>query len=218
MVNNAGLSYPASILDGDPEERRSMLETNILAVLVGCQAAVKAMRACRAEGQIVNVSLVAAHLLGRRTTQQLGRRWNLRFSNRIQIPAPPTVIDCLRQPQGIGLFVTKRCDGVEVGRFPRRVKSKENPDAAGKEDGTQDGDWRENEGDLGEMRNHLGSRETQGDSDNPANHAKDHRFHEELNKDVPPLGAHRHPNADFPGPLGYGDQQDVHDSDPAHQK
>ncbi|MGY8737749.1 MAG: SDR family oxidoreductase [bacterium] len=60
MVNNAGLSYPAPILKGDPEEWRSMLETNILALLVGCQAAVKAMRACGAEGQIVNISSVAA--------------------------------------------------------------------------------------------------------------------------------------------------------------
>lgn len=60
MVNNAGLSYPASIIDGDPEEWRSMLETNVLALLVGCQAAVKAMRTCGAEGQIVNISSVAA--------------------------------------------------------------------------------------------------------------------------------------------------------------
>ncbi|MDG1957658.1 MAG: SDR family oxidoreductase [Candidatus Binatia bacterium] len=60
MVNNAGLSYPATIIEGDPEEWRSMLETNILAVLVGCQAAVKAMRACGADGQIVNISSVAA--------------------------------------------------------------------------------------------------------------------------------------------------------------
>ena len=60
MVNNAGLSYPASIIEGDPEEWRSMLETNVLALLVGCQAAVKAMRACGAEGQIVNISSVAA--------------------------------------------------------------------------------------------------------------------------------------------------------------
>lgn len=60
MVNNAGLSYPASIIDGEPEEWRSMLETNILALLVGCQAAVKAMRSCGAEGQIVNISSVAA--------------------------------------------------------------------------------------------------------------------------------------------------------------
>ena len=37
-----------------------MLETNILALLVGCQAAVRAMRACQAEGQIVNISSIAA--------------------------------------------------------------------------------------------------------------------------------------------------------------
>ena len=60
MVNNAGLSYPAPIIEGDAEEWRSMLETNILALLVGCQSAVKAMRACGAEGQIVNISSVAA--------------------------------------------------------------------------------------------------------------------------------------------------------------
>ena len=37
-----------------------MLETNVLALLVGCQAAVRAMRACKAEGHIVNVSSIAA--------------------------------------------------------------------------------------------------------------------------------------------------------------
>jgi NADP-dependent 3-hydroxy acid dehydrogenase YdfG len=60
MVNNAGLSYPAPIVDGEPEEWRAMLETNVLALLVGCQAAVRAMRACKAEGRIVNISSIAA--------------------------------------------------------------------------------------------------------------------------------------------------------------
>jgi NADP-dependent 3-hydroxy acid dehydrogenase YdfG len=60
MVNNAGLSYPAPIVDGDPEEWRAMLETNVLALLVGCQAAVHAMRGCGAEGHIVNISSIAA--------------------------------------------------------------------------------------------------------------------------------------------------------------
>ncbi|HZR82310.1 MAG TPA: SDR family oxidoreductase [Candidatus Binatia bacterium] len=60
MVNNAGVSYPAPITEGDPEEWRTMLETNVLALLVGSQAAVRAMRACRAEGFIVNVSSIAA--------------------------------------------------------------------------------------------------------------------------------------------------------------
>lgn len=60
MVNNAGLSHPASIVDGEPEEWRTMLETNVLGLLVGCQAAVHAMRACKAEGNIINISSTAA--------------------------------------------------------------------------------------------------------------------------------------------------------------
>ncbi len=60
MVNNAGVSYPEPIVDGDPEHWRVMLETNILALLVGSQAAVRAMRACGAEGHIVNISSVAS--------------------------------------------------------------------------------------------------------------------------------------------------------------
>jgi len=60
MVNNAGLSYPTSICEADPEEWRDMFETNVIALLAGCQAAVRAMRQCRAEGHIVNVSSIAA--------------------------------------------------------------------------------------------------------------------------------------------------------------
>jgi NADP-dependent 3-hydroxy acid dehydrogenase YdfG len=60
MVNNAGVSHPEPILTGDPEGWRTMLETNVLALLVGCQAAVQAMRACGAQGHVVNISSVAA--------------------------------------------------------------------------------------------------------------------------------------------------------------
>lgn len=60
MVNSAGLEYPASIIDGDADEWRTMLDTNVLALLVGCQAAVRAMRACEAEGHVVNISSVSA--------------------------------------------------------------------------------------------------------------------------------------------------------------
>ena len=60
MVNNAGVSYPEPIVDADPEHWRVMLETNVLALLVGSQAAVRAMRTCGADGHIVNISSVAA--------------------------------------------------------------------------------------------------------------------------------------------------------------
>ena len=60
MVNNAGVSYPGTIVDAEPEHWRTMLETNVFALLVGSQAAVRAMRACGAEGHIVNISSVAS--------------------------------------------------------------------------------------------------------------------------------------------------------------
>src|ERR1700686_4248616 len=60
MVNNAGVSYPEAIVDADPEHWRVMLETNVFALLVGSQAAVHAMRACGADGHIVNISSVAS--------------------------------------------------------------------------------------------------------------------------------------------------------------
>ncbi len=60
MVNNAGVSYPSPIADADPEHWREMLETNVLALLVGSQAAIRAMRECGAEGYLVNVSSIAA--------------------------------------------------------------------------------------------------------------------------------------------------------------
>lgn len=60
MVNNAGLEYLGSIVDGDPQAWREMLETNVLVLLVSCQGAVKALRGCAAEGHIINISSVSA--------------------------------------------------------------------------------------------------------------------------------------------------------------
>jgi len=61
MVNNAGLGYTsASIADGSPDDWREMLEVNVLALAVGCQAAIRAMRETGSEGHIVNISSVAA--------------------------------------------------------------------------------------------------------------------------------------------------------------
>jgi len=60
MVNNAGLEFPSSIIEGSPEDWRAMLETNVLALLTGCKEAVIAMRKCRAQGHIVNMSSVSA--------------------------------------------------------------------------------------------------------------------------------------------------------------
>ncbi len=63
MVNNAGISYPGNIADGNVEEWREMLETNVLALLIGCREAIRAMKA-NGGGHIVNVSSVAARGTG----------------------------------------------------------------------------------------------------------------------------------------------------------
>jgi NADP-dependent 3-hydroxy acid dehydrogenase YdfG len=62
MVNNAGVSFRGPLADGDPEAWREMLEVNVLALAVGSRAAVRAMRACGAEGHIVNISSSATRL------------------------------------------------------------------------------------------------------------------------------------------------------------
>jgi NADP-dependent 3-hydroxy acid dehydrogenase YdfG len=71
MVNNAGISFPGSIADGNVEEWREMLETNVLALLIGCREAIRAMKqngGVQAPGglggHIVNISSVAARGTG----------------------------------------------------------------------------------------------------------------------------------------------------------
>ena len=60
VVNNAGLGYPGPILNGEREQWREMLDVNVLAVLVGAQAAVRAMRRAGNGGHIINISSTGA--------------------------------------------------------------------------------------------------------------------------------------------------------------
>jgi NADP-dependent 3-hydroxy acid dehydrogenase YdfG len=60
FVNNAGVSFLGTVIDGTAEQWSAMLDTNVLALLVGAQAAIRAMREVGNTGHIVNVSSVAA--------------------------------------------------------------------------------------------------------------------------------------------------------------
>ena len=60
MVNAAGVDYPGTIIeDGSLADWRDMFETNVMAVLVGSQAAVRAMRKTDSKGHIVTISSYA---------------------------------------------------------------------------------------------------------------------------------------------------------------
>ena len=60
MINNAGFGdFGTSFLGGDPDIWKGMLDVNVLALAVGSQAAVAAMRATESQGNIINISSVA---------------------------------------------------------------------------------------------------------------------------------------------------------------
>lgn len=65
MVNNAGVSFPSGITDGQVDDWRAMLETNVLGLLIGCREAARAMKQNDPSGgHIVNISSVAARATG----------------------------------------------------------------------------------------------------------------------------------------------------------
>lgn len=64
LVNNAAIMHLDGVIDGDPARWRQMLAVDLLAVMEGTQAAVKAMRAGGRDGWIVNISSLAAEQEG----------------------------------------------------------------------------------------------------------------------------------------------------------
>ena len=57
MINNAGFGdFGTSLLSGDPDVWKGMLDVNVLALAVGSQAAVAAMRSTESQGNIINIS------------------------------------------------------------------------------------------------------------------------------------------------------------------
>jgi NADP-dependent 3-hydroxy acid dehydrogenase YdfG len=59
MVNAAGVDYPGTIADGGLAEWRDMFDVNVIAMLVGSQAAIRAMRETKSQGHIVTISSYA---------------------------------------------------------------------------------------------------------------------------------------------------------------
>jgi len=59
LVNAAGVDIPGTVASGDVSNWREMFETNVIAVLVGSQAAIAAMRDTGSAGLIVTISSYA---------------------------------------------------------------------------------------------------------------------------------------------------------------
>ena len=59
LVNAAGVHHPGTIVDGKLADWRAMFETNVIAVLAGSQAAIRAMRETASKGHVVTISSYA---------------------------------------------------------------------------------------------------------------------------------------------------------------
>lgn len=111
MVNNAGISYPAPITEGNAEEWREMLEINILALLIGCREAVRAMKAnLPSGGDIINISSDT-------TKHDIGKSNNVYAATKHAVNA---IGDGLRaEVRGTGIRVTTVIPGGTLTNFAR---------------------------------------------------------------------------------------------------
>ncbi|MCL4147326.1 UNVERIFIED_CONTAM: hypothetical protein GTU68_034471 [Idotea baltica] len=64
-INNAGMSFNNSLLDGNPEEWRYMMSLNVVAICLCTKLAVASMRERKVDdGHIINISSYAGHRVG----------------------------------------------------------------------------------------------------------------------------------------------------------
>lgn len=61
LINNAGLGHKQSLLEGDTEAWRDMLEVNVLALCVCTREAIRNMRQRDGRGHVVHISSMSAH-------------------------------------------------------------------------------------------------------------------------------------------------------------
>ena len=151
FVNNAGLSYPSGVADGKTEEWREMLETNILALLIGCREAVRAMKS-NGGGHIVNISSVAA-----RSTGPSGQVYAATKH------AVNAISDGLRQEvQSLGICVTTVMPGGTLTNFARNFPQEALENAARalgvdpEAEGVRRGEYLPQEGMERVLREHAG--------------------------------------------------------------
>ena len=151
MVNNAGISYPGTIGDGKTEEWREVLETNVLALLIGCREAVRVMKP-GGGGHIVNISSVAA-----RNTGPSGQVYSATKH------AVNAISEGLRQEvQSLGICVTTVMPGGTLTNFARNFPQEALENAARalgvdpEAEGVRRGEYLPQEGMERVLREHAG--------------------------------------------------------------
>jgi len=63
LVNNAGVFQRTTLLDGDTEKWRLVLDTNVLSLCIATREAIKIMRANNIDGHIIHINSKAGHIV-----------------------------------------------------------------------------------------------------------------------------------------------------------
>ena len=61
VVNNAGVAFNTTFMNGETSKWRTVLETNVLAVAVVAREAIAMMKAHNIDGHIININSIAGH-------------------------------------------------------------------------------------------------------------------------------------------------------------
>ncbi|XP_032685982.1 farnesol dehydrogenase-like [Odontomachus brunneus] len=64
LINNAGVAYAETIIDGTTEKYHEILNVNVIATAICTREATKSMRERNVEGHIININSVAGHDIG----------------------------------------------------------------------------------------------------------------------------------------------------------
>lgn len=61
LINNAGISKPATLLDGDLKDWREVFEVNVLGLALATKVAIQDMRSNNIDGQVIHINSVLGH-------------------------------------------------------------------------------------------------------------------------------------------------------------
>lgn len=61
LVNNAGVTRKAPLIEGDTTEWRRVMDTNVMGLCVATREAIKDMRANNVDGHIIHINSIAGH-------------------------------------------------------------------------------------------------------------------------------------------------------------